>query len=392
MADDFIGSIAQQDVDFITEIIKTVRIGDNYKHLMVFTDTSQVVASAPFKVYYDDDSNIILSMAEVTADTYAEFAQGTLKIWLEDYFTAGGQESVYIVNVEGDIEAEEPETYTEARLIAAYGKVAQLAYFKSICIDSGTTPGEFKLAPTAATHLATLCANNTLLSAAPLYPYSKEVTSSLDDPAYAAVQSAGKDAFWSYAKPVTLATTKEVHNMSFVALGLALNVINDSSTYVGNSFDMVKTDAIDITSIYGEALPLTVQALLKEGNVQFWKPVGDSSGMIAARGASSMKGRVIPAYWIVAYCNYYNKCQVANYITRRNVMKDATTYNVLLSILSTTASKFVSTGRITNFALTAPAFADLPESKSDEIIVNNAWQALYVDDLRTVKIYGSLTI
>jgi hypothetical protein len=98
------------------------------------------------------------------------------------------------------------------------------------------------------------------------------------------------------------------------------------------------------------------------------------------------------AMWIVNYCNYYNKVMVANYMSRRNVYKSATTYSVILAILSTTVTRFVTSGRLVNFALTAPAYADLPPAAADEIVVPNAWEATYQDDLRTVKVYGTLYI
>ena len=41
MADDFLGSVAQEDVQFVTDIVKTVNPGDNYKHLVVYTDDAQ---------------------------------------------------------------------------------------------------------------------------------------------------------------------------------------------------------------------------------------------------------------------------------------------------------------------------------------------------------------
>ena len=62
MADDFIGSIAQEDVDFITEIVKTARIGDNYKHLMVFTTSGQLNTSATFKLYKNEDGDTLFSL------------------------------------------------------------------------------------------------------------------------------------------------------------------------------------------------------------------------------------------------------------------------------------------------------------------------------------------
>ena len=59
MADDFIGSIAQEDVDFVTEIVKKSKIGDNYKHLAIYTETTQVNPSANFNVKEDNESGKI---------------------------------------------------------------------------------------------------------------------------------------------------------------------------------------------------------------------------------------------------------------------------------------------------------------------------------------------
>lgn len=397
MADDFIGSIAQEDVDFITEIIKSAKIGDNYKHLVIYTDTTQVNASGKFTAYKDENDDTVFSMAEVTKDNYSDYiaANSTLGVWLSDYFNAGGQETVYIVNVDGTLSGDADTFYDDnTRLNAAFAKTKQLGYFKTVCIDTEDNTGAFALNTDAAVILATECAVDELLSAPPLLPYTSEVTAvgTLDDPAYVAVVGAGKDAFFSYSKVVTVDTSTYVHNTALVSLGLALSITNDSGEYVGNSFDMVKTDAVTIASIYGEPLAVGVQNKLKGANIQYWKPVGDSTGKVAARGASTINGQVVPAIWIVAFCNYYNKCQVASYITRRNVLKDSTTYNVLLSILATTVSKFTATGRVVNFALTAPAFSALPKTADDTIVVENAWAGYYVDDLRTVKIYGSLTM
>ncbi len=98
------------------------------------------------------------------------------------------------------------------------------------------------------------------------------------------------------------------------------------------------------------------------------------------------------AEWLKNFCNYYNKVMVANYMSRRNVFKSSVTYDVILSILTTTVFKFVNSGRLTGFVLSAPAYADLPPAKNDEIIVPNAWSAVYQDDIRTVKVYGTLYI
>ena len=213
------------------------------------------------------------------------------------------------------------------------------------------------------------------------------------DTAYLALKAANFDAFWAYHLPALQTDgTYVVHNGALVALGIALNVMNASGTYVGNSFDMVNTTAITASGIDGGALDPTVQSILKGANINYFKFVGDTTGAVALRGGKTAKGDVMSAMWIVNFCNYYNKVMVANYMSRRNVFKSSATYDVILSILIKTVSRFVTSGRLVGFALTAPAYADLPPAANDEIVVPNAWHATYQDDLRTVKVYGTLYI
>lgn len=382
MADDFIGSIAQQDVDFVTEIVKTVNPGDNYKHLAVYTDNSQIVSGAILVAVKDANGVTVGHAAEVTPDNLRDTVKDQLLVWLTDYFTAGAGESVYVYITDA--------TMTEALLTKLFNATHQLAYFKTVCIADSTETSRFQLDADAAKWLASLCATDELLSTVPFYPLNTPLDEGeIEDVAYVALKESNLDAFWVFHQKMA---DGSVHHGGLVALGLALSVVNDSGTYAGNSLDMVATDAITASGVEGMALDPATQSVLKANNIAYFKPVGDSTGRVALRGASSAKGKVIPAYWIVAYCNYMNKVLVANYITRRNVFKNAVTYDVLLSILARTVSKFVLTGRIENFALTAPAYADLPDAKADEIIVPNAWSGTYKDDLRTVKVYGTLVI
>lgn len=382
MADDFIGSIAQEDVDFVTEIVKTVNPGDNYKHLAVYTDESQILDDAVLSVVKNAQGTTVGHAAEVTADNFKDVAKDELLVWLTDFFTAGGNESVYIYITDA--------TMTEALLTALFNATHQLAYFKTVCIADGDREDRFQLDADAAKWLAALCATDELLSAVPFYPLTTPLQEGeIIDSAYTTMKAANLDAFWVYHQ---LSADGVVHHGGLVALGIALSVMNDSGTYTGNSIDMVATDAITASGYEGAALDVGTQSILKTNNIAYFKPIGDTTGRVALRGASSAKGKVIPAYWIVAYCNYINKVLVANYITRRNVFKNAATYDVLLSILIKTVSKFTLTGRIENFSLTAPAYTDLPDSKADEIIVPNAWTGTYKDDLRTVKVYGTLVI
>jgi hypothetical protein len=388
MADDFLGSVAQEDVQFVTEIVKTVNPGDNYKHLIAYTDDSQFVTGASLADVKDPDGNVVAKFAEVTADSFKDVVKGELLVWLTDYFNAGGNESVYVVNFTVG------ETGTKALLTAAFNATHQLAWFKTICVADASVSNMFHLDPDAASWLAELCSTDKLLSSAPLYPMSMPVADGeFTDTAYETVDAAGFDAFWVYHLPVEQPDSSYVvHNGAMVALGLALNVVNGSGVYAGNSFDMVATTAITASGVDGGALSVTVQSILKGKNINYFKFVGDTTGAVDLRGGKTAKGDVMSAMWIVNYCNYYNKVMVANYMSRRNVYKSATTYSVILAILSTTVTRFVTSGRLVNFALTAPAYADLPPAAADEIVVPNAWEATYQDDLRTVKVYGTLYI
>lgn len=389
MADDFLGSIAQEDVQFVTEIVKTVNPGDNFKHLVVYTDDSQIASGAVMANVKDPAGVVVAQYAEVTADNYKNTAQGELLVWLTDYFSAGGNESVFIVNAQNG-----EASLTKATLTAAYNVTHQWGWFKTICVEDADVTTEFHLDPDAASWLAELCSTDKLLSSAPLYPMSMPVTSGeFTDTAYLALKAANFDAFWAYHLPAAQTGGGfVVHNGALVALGIALNVMNASGTYVGNSFDMVNTTAITASGIDGGALEPTVQSILKGANINYFKFVGDTTGAVALRGGKTALGDVMSAAWIVNYCNYYNKVMVANYMSRRNVFKSSATYDVILSILIKTVSRFVTSGRLIGFALTAPAYPDLPPAANDEIVVPNAWHATYQDDLRTVKVYGTLYI
>ena len=156
---------------------------------------------------------------------------------------------------------------------------------------------------------------------------------------------------------------------------------------------MVKTDVVSASGANGVYLTDTQQTALKAVNVAYFKYVGDTSGYVALRGASTILGKVVPAYWIVAYANYINKVRVASYITTMNTFNNAVTYANILSIMNNTLSLFIDSGRLTNYSNTAPSFANLPKSDSTgTITVPNAWSANFVDSVRTVRVYGTLTI
>ena len=85
------------------------------------------------------------------------------------------------------------------------------------------------------------------------------------------------------------------------------------------------------------------------------------------------------------------KVRTANMMSKMNVFRNNGTYQAILLILQDVVKGFTDMGRLAQFAITAPAFKDLPKS-GDTITVPDAWQATYIDDVREVTVYGTLYI
>ena len=183
-------------------------------------------------------------------------------------------------------------------------------------------------------------------------------------------------------------------NAALYSLGLALVNLNGSGTAVGTSLDMIKSDMIT-SSGPGGTVPLkTVKDALKEAHVQYFKPVGDNTPSVAATGDITIKGEIVAADWIVAYVTYMTKVRIAQMITVPDFLRNADNYSKIVGVLSLYLPLFGESGskRLTGMLITAPSFKDLPASDSDEVIIPNAWEATYVDHVRTIKITGALYI
>ena len=197
MADDFIGSIAQEDVDFITSIITTTSPGDNYKHLAIYVEDTRFITD---KTVFTAIGTSTVTMAELTASNYSTVVSGVLLTWLSDYF-ANGLESVYVICISADIKVEADFTATD--LTTAFNLTHQLAYFKTVLIEADDTLTTHVVIPAAAVALSTLCGTDTLLSCAPLLPYETETPETpSSDVLYAAVSTVG-DAFFVAYQPIS---------------------------------------------------------------------------------------------------------------------------------------------------------------------------------------------
>lgn len=382
MSDDFFGSIAQEDVQFTTDISKTAIPGENYMKLAVFVEAARFINDAGALVNANEAGTI--KYAIVTQDNYASVTKGRLASWLADYFAEQNSYPAYVVAFTPDITDDISWDSTEEDLLTeAFGLFKDKAYFKSILVGTEVATDATLIA--AAVKLASLQKTDALLTSPILLPFTTVATPATDA-LYIALDAAELDAFM-------VANPGMDRNGAFYTLSVALSVLNGSGTPIGNNFDFVGVSGIAASGVDGAPLSVTIQALLKEMNVSYYKPVGDSTGNVAAYGAKSIRGELLPAFWIVRYCNYRCKAQVAGYITKMNTFRNNAAYQGILSIMSRIVELFTGTGsgRLTGYTVTAPLFTSLPESGST-ITIPNAWKATYADNVRRVGVSGALEI
>lgn len=417
---DFLGSFAQENVSFSTQIVRTASVGDNYWTAMVFCESDRFV-DATADGWEEAPGLASCKVLVVTADTYAQYTSGLLQSWLYDLFcngftgncilvapaasTAPAVDSYQAVTPTGtenpstegwyekngdtyelsaDTEVDATKTYyvkvtTPGFINAmneAYEVLKPFAYHKTVCAG-GTT----EVSADYALALATLCAADTYLSGAPLLPQtSDDLTQGL----YAPLHAAGADAFMGWHSDST-------RNVALYSLGLALAAYNGSGTPVGNGLDM--TASSNITASNNGVNPTTGQKTrLKSAYVQYFKTVGDNTGNVAAETDKTINGNVYAAYWILAYITYMTKVGVAQLLTQRNFFKNADSYAQIIQVMKGYLELFADSGNLTSVVVSAPAYADIPEAADDEIVIPNAWSATYVNHLRKVTITGTLYI
>ena len=389
-------SIAEEDVQFSTQIVKEQVVGENYGRLVIYIENSRFVAAADAFV---DTGTVGVKKAIVTSSNYRTVVKGALLLWLQQFFVSNTTTSVVLVSFVADMSYADTATGwkddTDRPLLqAAFDETKEDGYFKTICVDNsnGDTTFDFPCAK-AAHDLMEMCASDELLSSAPLLPFYTTPENASSDPLLpvgmedAILVATEKVMDTQTAKPIV----DSCGNNALLQLGLTLSLMNSTGTYVANSSDNIPTtDAV--AGYNGTPLTLTQQNILSNRNIGYFKPVGLPDNSVALRGGKTAKGDVISAKWLVDYANFCCKCYVAQVITGMNVTRDADNYSRILAVIQSVIMPFVEFGRLTQYALTAPAFSKLPKSAGDTIIIPSAWVATYVDDLRKVRVTGTLII
>lgn len=380
---DFIGSFAQENVLFQTTVVKQAKVGDNFWKAMIFVENDRFVTVGDAWTTVPGSSTI--KALTVTANDYADHTTGLLRSWLYDLFCNGFTgDCILVACAAKPGEGQTMEAFNTA-MEDAYKLMKAYAYHKTVCAG-----GDDAVDATTAVALATLCAaDKGLLSSAPYLPYTTATPGTpASDTLYNALATAGKDVFMCCHADAT-------RNGALYSLGKAMSLLNGSSTCVGSSFDTVKSSNITPSSgIASLNLDKPIKDILKSTNIQFFKTIGNNTGDVAAVGAETIMGDCVPATWILAYITYMTKVSVAELITEPNFLKNASNYSKIVGVMSKYLNLFGpdGSGRLEQLGITAPSFAALPEAKSDQIIIDNAWSAKFVDQVRDVQISGTLYI
>lgn len=368
----FDGSIAQVNVQFPIETVIEPVSGENYTKALIFIPLGKAEEYLP-----TTESPAAGQKIELDSSNYGKLTGGLLKTWLVPFFTSAQAAKIAVAIY--DVDAE--EVTAKAPLNKVYEAYKYYAYFK------------FGLAPSndynaLQTQLAQLC------KADPLYSQLWVGTS---DPQVLTKESSLVSALKGVAADARVVYNPDgTINAALAQLGATLAQSNATGTPVGNDIDMLAFNTIgasgaDDADGNPTNLDATQKATLDEQKIGYNTYVGDGTENVVTEGSQTLQGNVVGAQWVKSYIEYMCKIRTANFITKRNKFRNNEQYQAILLILSDVVKDFLNFGRLADFKITAPVFSDLAKS-ADAIVVPNAWEATYIDKLRSVTVYGTLYV
>lgn len=377
---EFRGSIAQVNVQFPIETVIEPVAGENYTRAIIYMHVNLATANLPGITTPAAGMKI-----ELDSSSYGTVTGDALKKWLVPFFTSAQAAKLAVVLYDTettDTSGGEPVTVPATAPIGdVYEATKYWAYFKF----GFASAGDYNALQVS---LATLCLADPLYSQLWVGTSDSDVltkTSAL----ITALNGASADARVIYNPDSNI-------NPALAQLGDSLATANATGTPVGNDIDMhafntIKASgATDSDDNVGNLTALQ-KAALDDQKIGYNSWVGDGTENVVTEGSMTLKGNIVGAQWVKCYIEYMCKVRTANYITRRNKFRNNAEYQATIAILSDVVKGFLDFGRLDGFKITAPIFADLPKS-ADALTVPNAWEATYIDKIRSVTVYGTLYV
>lgn len=397
---DFNGSVAQQDVSISTDVVRTATVGGNfYENVLYVTDRFSSFGGDTPVYPVVKKSNY----ADVLAD-YAYFTDAEKKIVkgnLASLFEYGTDLKVFII----------PSTELANYKLYGYFTYLDLAWNPT----DGTTT-DYALSASAGTTLTNVKTAldkdfTTVLIDMAVDPVNVKGTSTATTAGTLGLITAYSMDCTVFARPAMITGTAEDTNAfvdaygdpigyspALYQLGKTLSSTNASGVPVGNAFDMTAVDFQNVMPTADTSTDVLVGASATfadyfEGvRINYFKPVGNGTMQLTNFGGWTILGNCTTADWIVAYLNFMNRVACATVITSGRALKNSRTYGELLDAVKANIGGQVKNERITEFKMTAPSFGDLPKTNGHTISIPNAWEGVYVDNVRKVKISGTLTV
>lgn len=382
----FDGSIAQVNVQFPIETVIEPVSGENYTKTLIFIPLAKAEEYLP-----TTESPAAGQKIELDSSNYGKLTGGLLKTWLVPFFTSAQAAKIAVAIYDVDTTKEVPDgdsggTKQEtvpatAPIEKVYEAFKYYAYFKFGLADSGDYNA-------LQTQLAQLCKADPLYSQLWVGTSDTQVLTK-ESTLISALKGVAADARVVYNPDGTI-------NAALAQLGATLAQANATGTPVGTDIDMLAFNTIgasgaDDADGNSTNLDATQKAALDEQKIGYNTYVGDGTENVVTEGSQTLQGNVVGAQWVKSYIEYMCKIRTANFITKRNKFRNNDQYQAILLILSDVVKTFLNFGRLADFKITAPVFSDLPKS-ADAIVVPNAWEATYIDKLRSVTVYGTLYV
>lgn len=397
---DFNGSVAQQDVSISTDVVRTATVGGNfYESVLYVTDRfSSFGADTPvYPVVKKSNYVDVLDNYAYLSDAEKKIVKGNL----ESLFAYGADLKVYII------------PSTELANYKLYG------YFTYLDLEWNTTDGtetDYALSTDAGdtiTNVKTALDKDftSVLIDMPVDPVNVKGTVTTATAGTLGLITAYTMDATVFARPAMVTGTASSDNAFVDAngdpigyspvlyqLGKTLSSVNASGVPVGNSFDMTAVDfqnvmpTSDTNTEVLRGASVTFADYFESVNINYFKPVGNGTMQLTNFGGWTILHNCTTADWIVAYLNFMNRVACATVITSGKALKNARTYSELLDAVQINIAGQVRNERITEFKMTAPSFDNLPKTNGHTISIPNAWEGVYVDNVRKVKISGTLTV
>lgn len=365
MANDYLGSYAQQYVAFSVLQSVSAPLGANFQSWQIYISDSDAAAN------FIGTPPAIGTQTTVTSSTYTTIVEGTLLDWLSEFFANNQIQEVFLVIYDHSVSSYGGLT-TQFNTYKAY------AYFKSILSSVQAAIGA----------LAILCDND---------PLSQVVIGTDDTNCLDSSSSSSLAHYLNTTAEVSnywLEFNETAANSAGCQLGLSLGFLNGTGTAVANALANKSTSTIDASGAAGVNLTATQVSNLIDQNIGYWSTVGNNTGAVVKYGAlTGSGGTYLAANWFVKYVEYMCSALGSQYLNdpTANRFRNNDTYQGLLTILDSIVRPFQTIGAISNFKITAPKFSDLPNTGAT-ITVPNAWRADWDPSVTKVTVQGTLYV